>query len=226
MDWVKIYGRHLHGMKKLEKAALVEIQLLTAFLERIPTDSEMVQATSEHLLFTIRQVLEGRSTTLRQVLDMVLEDVQGIIDKRLTGKARAKKSYDKAKNEASSREEKTASHEAEKIREEKIREDKKENTLKWQAPSLLEVSNYCKERNNGINPEAFIAFYESKGWMVGKNKMKNWKSAIHTWEARTPKPKVQQAYKLYTPVEDNEQIAIPSKEDLAALKNFNLKGVN
>jgi predicted phage replisome organizer len=51
-------------------------------------------------------------------------------------------------------------------------------------PSLQEVQSYCQERNNGIDAEAFIAFYESKGWMVGKNKMKNWKSAVVTWEKR------------------------------------------
>lgn len=57
-------------------------------------------------------------------------------------------------------------------------------------PTLEEVSAYCKERNNHINPAKFIAFYESKGWMIGKNKMKDWKAAIRNWEQRdsTPTP--------------------------------------
>jgi hypothetical protein len=55
-------------------------------------------------------------------------------------------------------------------------------------PSLQEVQAYCKERNNGIDAEAFIAFYESKGWKVGNQPMKNWKSAIVTWEKRDKKP--------------------------------------
>ena len=60
----------------------------------------------------------------------------------------------------------------------------------FKKPSFDEVSNYCLERNNNIDAEAFIAFYESKGWMVGSNKMKNWKQAIITWEKReTKKPK-------------------------------------
>lgn len=49
-------------------------------------------------------------------------------------------------------------------------------------PKLEDVTRYCLERGNGIDPNAFISFYESKGWMVGKNKMKSWKAAIHTWE--------------------------------------------
>lgn len=54
-------------------------------------------------------------------------------------------------------------------------------------PTLEEVKNYCEERNNGINPEHFIDFYESKNWMIGKNKMKDWKAAIRTWESRNKK---------------------------------------
>lgn len=51
-------------------------------------------------------------------------------------------------------------------------------------PSLSEVKAYCQSRNNGINPQNFIDFYESKGWMVGNNKMKDWKAAVRTWENR------------------------------------------
>lgn len=51
-------------------------------------------------------------------------------------------------------------------------------------PSLSEVEAYCKSRNNGINPQSFIDFYESKGWMVGSNKMKDFKAAIRNWENR------------------------------------------
>jgi hypothetical protein len=63
------------------------------------------------------------------------------------------------------------------------------------APSVEEVSVYCKERNNGIDPQSFIDFYDSKGWMIGKNHMKDWKAAVRTWERRhgggsaAPKPK-------------------------------------
>ncbi len=60
----------------------------------------------------------------------------------------------------------------------------KENNKKkkFEKPTVAEVDAYCKERNNGIDAEAFIAFYESKGWLIGKTPMKSWKSAIITWE--------------------------------------------
>ena len=53
---------------------------------------------------------------------------------------------------------------------------------RFKKPTLDEVKNYCILRKNNIDAEAFIAFYESKGWMVGSNKMKNWKQAIISWE--------------------------------------------
>lgn len=54
----------------------------------------------------------------------------------------------------------------------------------FKEPSLQEVSAYCKERNNSINPQTFIDHYTGNGWMVGKNKMKDWKAVIRTWETR------------------------------------------
>lgn len=53
---------------------------------------------------------------------------------------------------------------------------------KFVPPTLDEVISYCKERNNSVDPQRFIDFYTAKGWMVGKNKMKDWKAAVRTWE--------------------------------------------
>ena len=59
----------------------------------------------------------------------------------------------------------------------------------FKKPSVIDIIDYCKERNNNIDAEAFIDFYESKDWKIGKNKMKNWKAAVRTWERReTKKP--------------------------------------
>lgn len=52
----------------------------------------------------------------------------------------------------------------------------------FRKPTFEEVSTYCLERNNGIDPEQFIDYYESKGWVVGKSKMKDWKACVRTWE--------------------------------------------
>ena len=52
-----------------------------------------------------------------------------------------------------------------------------------------EVKDYCILRKNNIDAEGFIDFYESKGWQIGKEKMKSWKACVRTWEKReTKKP--------------------------------------
>lgn len=56
-------------------------------------------------------------------------------------------------------------------------------------PTVEEVRQYCIERNNNIDAEEFYSYYESIGWKVGKNHMKNWKFAIITWEKREKKNK-------------------------------------
>ena len=53
---------------------------------------------------------------------------------------------------------------------------------KFQKPTLSEIREYCIERGNSINPEEFFDFYESKGWMIGKSPMKDWRACIRTWE--------------------------------------------
>jgi len=49
-------------------------------------------------------------------------------------------------------------------------------------PSIIDIKEYCKERKNIVDADTFFNFYESKDWYIGKNKMKNWKACIITWE--------------------------------------------
>jgi uncharacterized protein YdaU (DUF1376 family) len=64
----------------------------------------------------------------------------------------------------------------------------KEKVSKFKKPSLEEVKQYCAERNKGVDAERFFNYYESNGWQIGKNKMKNWKAAVHTWEKNNVQP--------------------------------------
>lgn len=58
-------------------------------------------------------------------------------------------------------------------------------------PTLEDVKTYCQERNNQVDANKFIDFYSSKGWMIGKNKMKDWKAAVRTWEKEETKKQPQ-----------------------------------
>lgn len=55
---------------------------------------------------------------------------------------------------------------------------------RFQKPSLEDIRSYCQERGNNVDPEQFFNFYESKGWVVGKSPMKDWRAAVRTWEKR------------------------------------------
>lgn len=63
-------------------------------------------------------------------------------------------------------------------------------------PSIDEIKAYCQERGNSIDSEKFHSHYESNGWMVGRNRMKDWRAAVRTWErgeagrGRFEKPKL------------------------------------
>lgn len=52
----------------------------------------------------------------------------------------------------------------------------------FQKPTIEEIREYCQERKNNVDPQRFFDFYESKGWLVGKSKMKDWKASVRTWE--------------------------------------------
>ncbi len=52
----------------------------------------------------------------------------------------------------------------------------------FSCPTIDQVTAYCLERRKGVDPEQWFNFYSAKGWMIGKNKMKDWKAAVRTWE--------------------------------------------
>lgn len=85
---------------------------------------------------------------------------------------------------------------------------------RFKKPNIDEVKDYCLERNNNIDAEAFIDFYESKGWMVGKHPMKSWKACVRTWERRE-KDKPQTMSKIHQHLQKNINV----KEKLK--KQFN-----
>ena len=59
---------------------------------------------------------------------------------------------------------------------------------RFTPPTLDEVASYIKENNYQVDPDKWIDFYSSKGWMVGKNKMKDWKACVRTWTKNSARP--------------------------------------
>lgn len=110
--------------------------------------------------------------------------------------------------------------------EEEREEEKEYNTLSISActrdaptkapyftsPNIEEIREYCVSRNNNVNPEQFYDFYESKGWMVGNARMKDWKAAVRTWERRSERaPATAQKHKGSFDTDDFFQAALNRK---------------
>jgi hypothetical protein len=70
----------------------------------------------------------------------------------------------------------------EKRREESKRKDKQIAPRTFTPPTVEEVRKYCIERKNDVSPEKWCDFYSSKGWVIGKSKMRDWKASVRTWE--------------------------------------------
>lgn len=109
--------------------------------------------------------------------------------KQIASKAEANSKQSGSKVEANDKQEQPASE----IEKEKEREKENEcypptplsggseKKKRFTPPTVEQVAEYCQEKGYHIDPEAFVAFYASKGWMVGKSPMKDWKSAVVTW---------------------------------------------
>lgn len=72
---------------------------------------------------------------------------------------------------------------------EKDMDKERKRGTRFAPPTVDDVRAYCIERGNGVDPQRFVDFYQSKGWKVGNNTMKDWKAAVRTWEQREAVPK-------------------------------------
>jgi hypothetical protein len=82
--------------------------------------------------------------------------------------------------------------------EEEEQEEEKEQEKRFQKPTIEQLKEYMKEQGMNDISERWLSHYESNGWLVGKNKMRDWKASVRTWklnnlqteEIKTNKPKI------------------------------------
>lgn len=168
--------------------------------DRIPYNAEMLASVTGHQIGTVKQALSiFKDLGLIDVLEngaIYMLDIQNFIGKG-SSEADRKREYrqrietDRTNVQTNLREisEKSPPEieiEIEKeIKIEKEIDSSASTTTKrkrFEKPTLSEIEQYCIERNNNVNAEHFFDYYESNGWKVGKNSMKDWKAAVRTWE--------------------------------------------
>lgn len=168
--------------------------------DRIPYNAEMLASVTGHQIGTIKQALSiFKDLGLIDVLEngaIYMLDIQNFIG-RGSSEADRKREYrqrietDRTNVQTKVREisEKSPPEielELEKeIKIEKEIDSSASTTTKrkrFEKPTLSEIKAYCIERGNKVDAQHFFDYYESNGWRVGKNSMKNWQAAVRTWE--------------------------------------------
>ena len=169
--------------------------------ERIPYSADMLASVTGHQVGTIKQALSVfKDLGLIDVLDngaIYMLDIQNFIGKG-SSEADRKREYrqrietDRTNVQTNLRQisdKYTPEIEIELEKDIEIEKDihssAKSTTTKrkrFEKPTLSQITQYCLERNNNVNAEQFFDYYESNGWKVGKNAMKDWKACVRTWE--------------------------------------------
>lgn len=86
-------------------------------------------------------------------------------------------------------------------------------------PTVEEVYEYCAEKGlMYVNPDAFVEFYASKGWMVGKNKMTSWKMSVSGWNRRA----IERGEKPYKPQRKQKHATEPEEHELTEAEQMQL----
>lgn len=169
--------------------------------DRIPYNAEMLASVTGHQIGTVKQALSiFKDLGLIDVLEngaIYMLDIQNFIGKG-SSEADRKRKYrqrietDRTNVQTNLRQiSEKSPPEIEIELEKEIKIDKeidssaKSTTTKrkrFEKPTLSEIKQYCIERGNKVDAQHFFDYYESNGWKVGKNSMKNWQAAVRTWE--------------------------------------------
>ena len=162
--------------------------------DRIPYNAEMLASVTGHQIGTVKQALSiFKDLGLIDVLEngaIYMLDIQNFIG-RGSSEADRKREYrqriesDRTNVLTNVRQisDKTPPEIELEIEIEKDSSAKSTTKRKrFEKPSISDIKQYCIERNNKVNAEQFFDYYESNGWKVGKNSMKDWKAAVRTWE--------------------------------------------
>lgn len=172
--------------------------------DRIPYNAEMLASVTGHQVGTIKQALSMfKELGLIEILEngaIYMLDIQNFIGKGST-EADRQRLYDRRISDERKQKKLTQSRNLEEILEKSTpeieieleREIKIEKEIdssastttkrkRFEKPTLSEIKAYCIERNNNVDAQHFFDYYESNGWKVGKNSMKNWQAAVRTWE--------------------------------------------
>lgn len=172
--------------------------------DRIPYNAEMLASVTGHQVGTIKQALSMfKELGLIEVLEngaIYMLDIQNFIGKGST-EADRQRLYDRRISEERKQNKLTQSRNLEEICKKstpeieiELEKDKeidkeidnkcastKQKRKRFVKPTISDIEQYCSEKNISINAQQFIDYYESNGWKVGRNSMKDWQATVRRW---------------------------------------------
>lgn len=162
-------------------------------LKNIPPDDRLkvYDAIMEYGMYDREPELEGVALAIFLLAKPQID----ANNKRYENGCKAKKKRTVSEIEANTKQD-LSECEAKEKEKEKEKVKVKDNNNIFKPPTVDDVRAYCTERGNSVDPQSFVDFYESKGWMIGKNKMKDWKAAVRTWERSETKTRLGETAKL------------------------------
>lgn len=163
------YGEFIFGRTQWSKDLKIGEQKIRTCLNKLIEDG-MIKKTNNFSKFTVLSVVNYEK--FNQQLDIESQQLQRISNQQITSTQPADNQHVTTNKESKESKEGNKKDISTGIKP----------TNKFLIPSFDEVKEYCTTRNNNVDAEKFIDFYSSKGWMIGKNKMKDWKAAVRTWE--------------------------------------------
>lgn len=173
VTYIKIFVDYLDAIEPLGDAE--RGRLFTSLLTYARTGEAPQLGGNERFLFPM----------MRAQLDRDIAAMAGVSEARSKAAKASKSSKCEQMQQMQANAANASKSSKDKDKDEDKDKDKKGNgarAARFTPPSVEEVAAYCRERGNGVDAARFVDFYSSKGWMVGKTKMKDWQAAVRNWE--------------------------------------------
>lgn len=177
MVYIKLFVDYLDAIEPLGDAE--RGRLFTALLEYAKTGEAPQLGGNERFIFPMMKAQLDRDNATKEELSI-----------KRSNAAKASKSKQNEHLLANAHIDKDKEEDKDKDKDKEVYIGDKRPRTRFVPPSLEEVTDYCFERGNIVDPQRWYDYYASNGWKVGKNQMKDWKAAVRTWERNgVDKPK-------------------------------------
>lgn len=213
---LKLYLKSLKGNGKL------------MFNERIPYNVQMIATITRHQVGTVEKALKiFQEMGMIEIMEsgaIYMMDIQQFIGKTSTEADRIRNYRRTVESEkmlgVQMYNKSTPEIEIEKEIELKKKIDKElELEKEFKKPTLQQIEQFINDNYLNVNAETFFNYYESNGWKVGDNKMKDWKATIKRWSANESKRKLPEYHLNQEPEETKEELINKLREKFRGEEN-------